>query len=116
MMKSPFKNDPFCILDKAFKKLYDKEYEAQIAPILHDEEGKEIFGQTILDEVMPVIEISANIPYQDMIEIFAHELAHVAVGETAEPHGIEWEHAFENIFQEYERIGKRFYEDENRSK
>ena len=34
----------------------------------------------------------------------AHELAHVAVGMTNDPHGPEWERVFSAIHREFERL------------
>lgn len=57
-----------------------------------------------------IIAVSAELTIKDAIEIFAHELAHVASGEDA-GHGEKWEQEFEKIFQEYHRIGREIFHD-----
>lgn len=105
-----FVNSPFEILDKSFHNLYpEKEYKAHIEPDIQDEEGKTAYGFTQFEEDgIPVIAVSAELTIKDAVEIFAHELAHVAAGESV-GHGEEWENAFENIFQEYNRIGEEMF-------
>lgn len=43
-------------------------------------------------------------------------MAHVAAGNTEESHGTEWETAFEAIFNEYERIGKNLFSQQEEHK
>ena len=45
---------------------------------------------------------------ENATEIFAHELAHVAVGYDA-GHGPEWDTAFDAILDEYNRIGDELF-------
>lgn len=102
---SPFDNDPFCIVDKVFCKLYpDKRYRAQVAFDLRDGEENGVFGSTTFptDGSTPEILVSCEAPYLDTVELFAHELAHVATGDRA-GHNDEWEKAFAAIHQEYMR-------------
>lgn len=105
-----FVNSPFEILGKAFHNLYpNKRYEACIDPDIQDEEGNVAYGFTQFNESdTPIIAISAELTIKDAVEIFAHELAHVAAGESAS-HGEEWENAFENIFREFNRIGEKMF-------
>lgn len=105
-MKTPFINDMFSLVYTAFKNLYqDKECECQWVPELDPaEDGLEVFGLTTFGKDSVYVEISAKLSVTDAIEIFAHELAHVAVGSDAD-HGSEWEAAFDAIFDEYNRIG-----------
>lgn len=49
-----------------------------------------------------------SLEVNNAVEIFAHELAHVAVGVDHE-HDDAWEDAFEAIFQEYNRIGHALF-------
>jgi len=42
------------------------------------------------------------------VEIFAHELAHVATPEDRE-HGEAWKAAFDRIFEEYNRIAQDLF-------
>lgn len=102
-----FSNSPFEMLNKAFKNLYpDKNYIAYIDVDMKDENGKNVCGCTqFVDNEIPIIFIDASLSIQNAIEIFAHELAHVASGEKA-GHGQEWEKSFEDIFNEYNRIGE----------
>ena len=105
-MDSPFGNDMFTLVYRAFKNLYpDKECDCQWVPELEPaEDGCEILGLTTFSEDSALVEISAQLRIVDAVEIFAHELAHVAVGSDAD-HGPEWEAAFDSIFNEYDRIG-----------
>ena len=48
----------------------------------------------------------------DAVEIFAHELAHVAVG-VGHAHDAVWEKAFDDIREEYNRIGFELFGEEN---
>lgn len=105
-----FENSPFELIDKAFKRLYpEKEYRACIEPDITDDQGEKAYGVTIFyEDESPVIAISAELAIKDGAEVFAHELAHVVAGE-GNGHGEEWEQAFENIFKEYQRIGKAMF-------
>lgn len=109
-----FINSPFEILNKAFENLYpEKAYRACIEPEMKDEEGNTVYGYTQFnDGEIPVVAISADLTIRDSIEIFAHELAHVAAGK-GEGHGEKWEKEFEKIFQEYHRIGAEMFISEN---
>ena len=88
-MMSPFRNDPFSMVYKAFQNLYPgKECECYFEPDLKADDGDKAYGNAT--------------------EIFAHELAHVAVGYDAE-HGPEWDAAFDAILDEYNRIGDEMF-------
>lgn len=114
-MISPFENDPFPLVAQAFKNLYpDKKYTAYWEPEIHAEEpgDKKPYGITDFGEDGTVcVFVDPKIPVTDAVEIFAHELAHVAVGIDHE-HDEEWEAAFEAIFVEYHRIISEFIEEE----
>lgn len=106
-MVSPFVNDMFSLVWRAFKNLYpDKDCKCQWVPELEkSEDGEQPFGvTTFADDGEVFVDILATLTVTDAIEIFAHELAHVAVGD-GEGHGKMWEEAFDNIFNEYNRIG-----------
>lgn len=105
-----FENSPFELINKAFKTLYpEKEYRACIEPDITDDQGEKAYGITIFyKDDIPIVAISAELTIKDAVEVFAHELAHVAAGEGA-GHGEEWEEAFENIAKEYQRIGKETF-------
>lgn len=102
-----FQNSPFEMLNKAFKNLYpDKNYIAYIDVDMKDENGENVCGCTqFVDNEIPIIFIDASLSIQNAVEIFAHELSHVAVGEN-EGHGELWEKAFDEIQSEYNRIGE----------
>ena len=113
-MESPFINDMFSMVYKAFKNLYpDKEAECQWHPeIPKNEDGDEVLGvTTYADDGAIYVDISANLRVVDAVEILAHELAHVAVGES-EAHGEAWEKAFDAIHNEFDRIGNEMFDDE----
>lgn len=105
-----FLNSPFDILDKAFRNLYpNKEYVAYVLAEVEDEDGERAYGFTRFEEgKIPIIAISAELRIKDAIEIFAHELAHVAVGEE-EGHGEQWNFQFDRLCEEYERIGTEMF-------
>lgn len=105
---SPFGNDPFALVAQAFKNLYpERVYLAQIAPEVVDDDGNTVCGATAFpdDGSPPLVEVSGEIPIAGGIEIFAHELAHVAAPEDGN-HGEAWQAAFDRIFEEYNRIGE----------
>ena len=109
--KTPFVNDMFALVWMAFKNLYpDKECRCVWVPKLEkDEDGGQPIGvTTFYDEGYAFVEIVATITVADAVEIFAHELAHVAAGNNA-GHGKAWEEAFDKIFAEYNRIGYEMY-------
>ena len=113
-MESPFINDMFSIIFKAFKNLYpDKKCECQWEPEkMTDENGNDVLGlTTFADDGRVFVDISASLKVVDAVEILAHELAHVAVGSDVE-HGKEWEDAFDSIHKEYDRIGNDMFCDE----
>ena len=105
-METVFYNDPFCILDNIFRELWpEKEYRAKWVASIKDENGVDMCGVTeFVPEYVPVISVSGKLDILDAMEIFAHELAHVAVGIDSE-HGAEWEAAFELLHARYmERV------------
>lgn len=107
-MKTPFENDPFSLVFQAFKKLYPQKdcecyWKAELEP---DEDGHNVLGlTTYTDDGRIYIDISVRIPVMDAVEIFAHELAHVAAG-PQEEHGKAWEDAFDAIHSEYNRASQ----------
>ena len=54
------------------------------------------------------VEVSGEIPIAAGVEIFAHELAHVATPEDRE-HGEAWKAAFDRSFEEYNRIAQDLF-------
>ena len=112
-MNSPFLNDMFSIVWIAFKNLYpDKDCECQWVPeVGKDDNGDDCYGMTTFDGDGTVhVEISAQkLTVSDAVEVFAHELAHVAAGKYAD-HGKEWEEVFDRIFDEYNRIGYEMFD------
>ena len=89
-----FQNDPFTIVDKAFKALYpDKTYTVCWGEMSNG------YGYTAIEETPPMIVLSTELPIKHAVEIFAHELAHVA--EPQEGHSEKWEAAFYAIYKKY---------------
>lgn len=111
-MFTPFKNDIFGLIWEAFKNLYpDKDCECYFETQIRDNaDGEKAYGLTDFDEETGGITlfVDAALPLQDAAEIFAHELAHVAVG-IEHDHDEEWENAFEAIFVEYNRVGEEIF-------
>ncbi len=114
MFPSPFVNDPFGAIWVAFKNLYpEKNCACYWTPQKEDligPDGSQAYGVTDFDKntgEVTVLVGAVGLDVNQATEIFAHELAHVAVGEPApgEPeHGERWEAAFEAIFKEYNRM------------
>lgn len=110
---SPFKNDPFSLIWKAYQNVYpDKECEIWYDQHQEDSHDNE-YGYTLFpdDGSVPQIFIYAEHNINIQSETLAHELAHVAVGAEHE-HDNEWETAFQIIFDEYEKIGKQLFSKE----
>lgn len=108
---SPFKNDPFALVWKAFENLYPgKKFEAYWDSMIRDEEdGAPVFGLTdFADDGTISVFVKPDLEVNNAVEIFAHELAHVAVG-AEHDHDEAWEAAFDAIFQEYNRIGDELF-------
>lgn len=113
LLRTPFENDPFALVWRAFKNLYpERDCTCYWDPELSNtEDGEPVYGATDYDAETDsfVVLVSSNtLTVKDSVEILAHELAHVAVGEGA-GHGPLWEEAFEAIFQEYNRIGDEMF-------
>lgn len=110
---SPFENDIFALTWKAFKNLYpDKDCKCYYEPNIRDDaDGTKVYGLTDFNEETGEVTVFCNpiLPICDMAEILAHELAHVAVG-LEHNHDEVWEKAFDDIFNEYNRIGEEFFE------
>lgn len=116
MNESPFVNDPFSLVWKAFKSLYpDAECECQWIPDLPEYMGlkprrrkKGPFGATVFPEDggKPQVLLDACNSIVFNVEIFAHELAHVAVGVDDE-HGPLWEEAFDKIHTAYNYLADK---------
>lgn len=100
-MITPFENDVFGIVWKAFKNLYpDKDCKCYLI----EEIENEALGVTEFHEDGNIeVYVKGSLSVCDAAEILAHELAHVAVGKN-KGHNEEWEKAFDDIHREYERI------------
>lgn len=113
-MNTPFYNDMCSIVWKAFKNLYpDKQVTCEWTPVLDDaEDGNSVYGRTIeLDDGEYFVQVITTLPVEDATEILAHELAHVAVG-IDHDHDETWEAAFEELFEEYNRISVDEFSDD----
>ena len=107
-----FDNCPFGILDIAFKRLFPGiKYTAIFYPSMRDDEsGEKVYGFTnFADDGEITICIDTDLTINDAVEIFAHELAHVGVGEKHE-HDEVWEQAFDDLFNEYNKIVEELFE------
>lgn len=110
LRQSPFVNDPFTLVWIAFKNLYPYKkctvWYDQHQGDQHDAE----YGFTHFpgDGSTPSVFIYAEHSINILVETFAHELAHVAVGPEHE-HDDVWEAAFDSIFNEYNRIGDELF-------
>lgn len=109
-----FINDPFTMVYEAFGNLYpDKHCICQWAPkIRADEDGSPVLGLTNFGEDGEInVYISSSLKVEDAMDILAHELAHVAVG-IDHDHDEVWEKAYDDIFDEYNRIGDAMFPEE----
>lgn len=112
----PFNNDMLGVVWEAFKMLYPEKVETiksivwveNIHEYVQDKEGEESIGVTKFDtENKASIMIDANISIHDSIYVFAHELAHVAVGYEHE-HDDVFKDAFDAINDKYNEIVDSF--------
>lgn len=110
-----FQNSPFEMLAEAFSRLYpDVEYMAFIEPNIREgANGEEVYGLTDFDEDTGAITIfiDSELSILNAIEIFAHELAHAAVG-VEHDHDEAWESTFNKLFKEYNKIGSEMFHDD----
>lgn len=101
-------NTPFADVIKAAENIYGEiNCNIQINPALYLEE-KAYGATTFTDEGNVIIELDGNTSVVNLIEILAHELAHVVTPDDVE-HGQRWEKAFDSIFKEYKRYCKEKY-------
>lgn len=106
-----FKNSPFEMLDMAFKRLFpDIKYTAYFDPNIRDDKnGEKVCGLTdFSDNGEITVFIDSDLSLNNAVEIFAHELAHAGVGVEHE-HDKEWEKAFDDLFDEYNKIGDEMF-------
>ena len=110
-MNNPFKNDPFALVWSAFKNLYpDKNCECWFDVVDDPNDVDGHYGWTEWhDDATITIAVDIGLTLSDAVEIFAHELAHVAAGSDAD-HGEEWENAFDAIHAEYNRLGEELFD------
>ena len=111
-MKTPFYNDMFWLVWLAFSNLNPdkKNVICEWVPELEETEGGTVYGRTCLcEDGNYLVQVTAQIPVKDAVEILAHELAHVAAGPELK-HGPEWKKAFDDIYEEYVRIGEELYD------
>ena len=97
--------DPIQAVVSVCEKLYP-EVNIEIAFEDREFEGEEGLGYTLFpdDGSEPYIIISADVPYKGVIEIIAHEVAHVVIGELPDGedyHGAEWQTEFDRIHRAY---------------
>lgn len=110
-MESPFVNDGCALVFEAFRNLYpEKKCVCALDNKLFTSDGTEVWGLTSdpMDGGELSVVVSANQSVNCMIETFAHELAHVAVGVEHE-HDKCWDDAFKAIFDEYNRLGDEMF-------
>ena len=87
------------------------EYKAFIFQNIREgENGEKVYGMTDFDENSGAITIfiDSDLSIVNAIEIFAHELAHAAVG-VEHDHDEVWEDAFNDLLKEYNRIGDEMF-------
>lgn len=111
VLSNPFSNDPFALVWTAFKNLYPgKDCECWFDAVDDPKDVDGHYGWTEWnDDGTITIAVDIGLALKDAVEIFAHELAHVAAGSDAE-HGEAWENAFDAIHAEYDRIGNDLFD------
>ena len=94
-MNTPFYNDMFSLVYKAFGNLYHKECICEWSPTsFKAEDGSDAYGVTTFDDDGKIlVSISADIPVTGA--------------------GKKWEEAFEAIYREYERIALEAINEKN---
>ena len=98
--------NPFALVVDIFKGMYpDKSCEITFCQEMYKK--SKAYGETFFpdDKSTPLVSIEIDMPVIGAIEILAHELSHVAVGE-GKGHGKEWEKVFDNIFNEFNKRGE----------
>lgn len=106
-----FVNNPFPALFEAFECLYKYAESVEVYLVMPEEfdltgdDGEPAVGLTLFpyDGGEPVIYVSAELPFYNVVEIVAHEMAHVIAGQDA-GHSDEWEQAFSDIHMLYGEI------------
>ena len=109
-----FKNSPFEILNIAFKRLFPNvKYNAYLESNIEQySDGDTIYGMTNFDSNGEItILIDSCLSINNATEIFAHELAHAGVGHKHE-HDEVWKKAFDDLFNEYNKIGSELFSSE----
>jgi hypothetical protein len=92
-------SNPIADLIAAYSEMYpDKPCEVTVSPL------KRKLGQTFFpdDGGTPEVVLCPTLTYVAMMDILAHELAHVAVGRNG-GHGAKWKAAYRAIHDAYER-------------
>lgn len=110
-MTTPFENDPFPIVYRAFKNLFpDKNCTIFYGVKEKDKRGEEGHGYTFFpdDGSEPEVTVFAENDTNVQAEILAHELAHVAVGQE-HGHDRVWKDAFDAINAEYCRLSDEVF-------
>lgn len=110
-----FVNDPFPALFEAFECLYKDAESVEIHLVMPEDfdltgdDGEPAVGLTLFpdDGGEPVIYVSAELPFYNVVEIVAHEMAHVIAGQDA-GHSDEWEKAFSEIHMLYGEIYDKY--------
>lgn len=95
--------NPFEIVLEAYNALYQRDCVVQFVEGLWARE--EAYGVTEFGGRIPRISVDVITPVHGAVEILAHELAHVAAGDShADDHGEAWQNAFDAIHQRYVEI------------
>lgn len=117
VLRNPFFNDPFALVWTAFKNLYpDKDCDCWFDAVDDPDDNDGHYGWTQWnDDGTITVAVDIGLTLADAVEIFAHELAHVAAGSDAD-HGSAWECAFDAIHAEYDRIGYELYDKHSTAK
>ena len=109
----PFSNDMLGVVWQAFKNLYTEKVDkirsicwiVDVHEFVEDKPDEETLGFTRFNMESNVadIMIGANITVYDSVYVFAHELAHVAVG-PEHKHDDVFQCAYDSLCDEYNRI------------
>jgi len=99
-----FRN-PFTVVIDIFTDMYpDKSCKIEFVQELYKKEKAYGGAHFPGDGSNPTVSIDVETPVLGAVEVLAHELSHVAVGE-GKGHGKEWEKVFDDIYNEFNKRG-----------
>lgn len=100
--------NPFDLVIEAYETLYGKPCLVQFVEGMYNGEGDPWGCTEFVEGKSPRVSVDVRCPFHAAVEVLAHELAHVAVGDggcsESEEHGDDWSDAFTLIHQRYNEL------------